>query len=186
MHRFANAPVWVLLLLCPGLLAAQPDLRQRMGEETFRASGLHRLSPAELARLERWLDSAGDGAAPTTLASAGAAPAQSPALVPTQPPPLKQPRLDQPLQPLAIGVDQLAPEAVPLATRIRTRIRGEFEGWTGKTLFRLENGQIWRQRIGGRYRLRRTAPEVEVFKGRFGYYLKLLETGRQVGVRRVK
>ncbi len=172
MHASALALAWVLMTLSPGLLAAETDLRQAMGEETFRASGLHRLSPAELDRLERWLDRDPESRSPAASEAAAVPPVPAPSAS-SKPP-------------LAIGDDQLAPEAVPLATRIRTRIRGEFEGWSGKTLFRLENGQIWRQRIGGRYRLRRTEPEVEVFKGRFGYYLKLLETGRQVGVRRVK
>jgi hypothetical protein len=30
-------------------------------------------------------------------------------------------------------------------TKIESRIDGEFDGWEGNTVFRLENGQIWQQ-----------------------------------------
>ena len=73
-----------------------------------------------------------------------------------------------------------------LGQRIQARIKGPFRGWDGKTLFRLDNGQIWRQRIGGRYRYRADSPAVEIVKGRFGYTLEVVETGRQIGVRRVR
>lgn len=70
---------------------------------------------------------------------------------------------------------------------ISARILGAFEGWDGETRFRLDNGQVWQQRVGGRYRVpARTNPEVEIERSRFGYYLKLVETGRTVGVHRVR
>jgi hypothetical protein len=49
----------------------------------------------------------------------------------------------------------------PVATRdedgnIRSRIAGPFAGWRGRaTIFRLENGQVWRQAAGGAF----TPPE---------------------------
>ena len=71
---------------------------------------------------------------------------------------------------------------------ISARIQGEFKGWKGNTVFRLDNGQVWRQRVGGRYRTRPTLmePEVIIEKGAFGYYLKVLETDRSIGVKRVR
>jgi len=35
--------------------------------------------------------------------------------------------------------------------RIETRIDGVFTGWTGKTVFKLQNGQEWTQSQAGRY-----------------------------------
>ncbi len=47
---------------------------------------------------------------------------------------------------------------------IRTRIVGEFRGWDGDTVFRLENGQVWRQRLPGQWSYRASDPEVELSK----------------------
>lgn len=70
---------------------------------------------------------------------------------------------------------------------VSARILGEFEGWDGDTRFRLDNGQVWQQRVGGRYRApMRTNPEVEIEHSRFGHYLKVVETGRMVGVHRIR
>ncbi len=45
-----------------------------------------------------------------------------------------------------------AQEPIPLdqpsvmtSERVESRINGEFKGWTGDTIFQLENGQIWKQ-----------------------------------------
>ena len=70
---------------------------------------------------------------------------------------------------------------------IRTRIVGEFRGWDGDTLFRLENGQVWKQRLPGQLHYRANAPEVELRKNFMGYWmLHVLEADRAVGVTRVE
>ena len=88
----------------------------------------------------------------------------------------------------AFGKEQLAdqPNVAQEGTTIHANIIGDFTGWKGKTLFRLNNGQVWQQRIGGRYSRPLKNPAVTIEKGRFGYYLILDITGRQVGVRRIK
>jgi hypothetical protein len=69
---------------------------------------------------------------------------------------------------------------------IRTRIAGEFFGWDGHTLFRLENGQVWKQRLPGQWRYRASNPEVELSKNFMGFWtLRVLEADRAVGVTRV-
>lgn len=67
---------------------------------------------------------------------------------------------------------------------IVSRIVGDFTGWAGKTVFRLENGQVWEQRLNGRYRYKGPPnPEVKIDRNLFGYYrLTVLDTGRRVGV----
>jgi hypothetical protein len=86
------------------------------------------------------------------------------------------------------GEEQLAkPIPAEVPTEINARLIGEFRGWDGKTVFRLDNGQVWRQRVGGSYRSPRlNDPEVQVTKGRYGYYLKIMKSGRSVGVKRIK
>lgn len=69
---------------------------------------------------------------------------------------------------------------------LRTRIVGEFNGWSGDTLFRLENGQVWKQRLPGQWHYRAHAPEVELRKNFMGFWmLRVLGTDRAVGVTRV-
>lgn len=69
---------------------------------------------------------------------------------------------------------------------MRTRITGEFFGWDGDTLFRLENGQVWKQRLPGQWYYRASAPEVELSKNFMGYWmLRVLDADRAVGVTRI-
>ena len=73
------------------------------------------------------------------------------------------------------------------ATGIRTRIVGEFTGWTGETLFRLENGPVWKQRLPGRWFYRANSPEVEIKKNMMGYWmLRVVDADRGIGVTQVK
>ena len=69
---------------------------------------------------------------------------------------------------------------------VRTRIVGEFHGWDGDTIFRLENGQVWKQRLPGNWHYRASTPEVELSKNFMGYWmLRVLEADRAVGVTRI-
>ncbi len=70
---------------------------------------------------------------------------------------------------------------------IKTRIAGEFTGWDGDTVFRLQNGQIWKQRLEGRWHYRADSPEVELHKNLMGFWvLKVVETGKSIGVKRLQ
>ncbi len=148
-----------------------------MNEAEFRAAGLHKLTDAELATLNRWLDnSAGHAKAAASVASAP----NSPTTAKTSQPPVKEVT--------EFGQEQLeVPVAAEVPSAITARLKGEFRGWDGNTIFRLDNGQVWQQRVGGKYRSSKLMdPEVEVEKGRFGYYLKILSSGRSVGVKRIR
>ena len=69
---------------------------------------------------------------------------------------------------------------------IRTRIAGEFNGWDGHTVFRLENGQVWKQRQPGKWHYEASAPEVELSKNVMGYWmLRVLGADRSIGVTRI-
>ncbi|WOJ92366.1 hypothetical protein R0135_11280 [Congregibacter variabilis] len=86
---------------------------------------------------------------------------------------------------------QVSSEAVREAEKdfeIETTISGEFSGWTGKTIFRLENGQVWKQRLSGRYAYRGPAnPKVRITKNWVGFYmLTLIDEDRSIGVSQVR
>ena len=70
---------------------------------------------------------------------------------------------------------------------IKTRIAGEFTGWDGDTIFRLQNGQIWKQRLDGRWHYSADSPEVELHKNLMGFWvLKVVETDKSIGVKRLQ
>ena len=70
---------------------------------------------------------------------------------------------------------------------IRSRIDGKFSGWSGKTVFRLQNGQVWQQRYSGKWKTQLDNPEVVISRNFFGFYeLKLVDQNRSIGVKRVK
>ncbi len=69
---------------------------------------------------------------------------------------------------------------------IQANITGDFTGWTGETTFKLDNGQVWRQRIGGRFKYSGGERAVEIRKNFLGFYMMThLESGKTVGVTRV-
>ncbi len=62
-----------------------------------------------------------------------------------------------------------------------------FNGWRGDTVFKLENGQIWRQRRDGRYTHDGEDLRVRISKNFMGNYkMTLLANGKSVQVSRVK
>ncbi len=67
-----------------------------------------------------------------------------------------------------------------------SRIVGQFDGWSGKTLFVLENGQVFEQRRPGRWKTSLENPEVLIKQNFMGAYeIEIVSEGRSIGVRRV-
>ena len=107
------------LLLAPAFAAqaqrvVEGDLQQQMSTAEFKAAGLDKLSPDELAALNAWLQQN------VQQGNATAAPAAA----------------------SRIGFDQ---DPTDGSGMVRSRLLGEFRGWEGKTVFPLENGQVWQQ-----------------------------------------
>ena len=67
---------------------------------------------------------------------------------------------------------------------VLARITGDFKGWQGKTIFRLDNGQVWVQRLDGRYAYKGSPnPEVRIKRNWAGFYrMTIVETGKSIGV----
>lgn len=69
----------------------------------------------------------------------------------------------------------------------KTNIKGQFTGWRGNTRFYLANGEVWEQRQHGVWKANLVDPEITIYKNIFGNFnLKVVQTGRLIGVRRVK
>ena len=79
-----------------------------------------------------------------------------------------------------------APPEPAVREPFEAMIQGRFSGWSGKTVFPLDNGQVWRQRHGGRYRHTDDDQSVRIYKNLLGMWqMKVLSTGRSVPVRRI-
>lgn len=109
-----------IMLIAPAVVAAQAfsSLEERMTYNEFRAAGLEKLSPEELAALNAWLRK--------DLPQVAAAAAS------TAVPPVEDRR----------GFPASAADQGPDGDVV-SRIVGEFHGWTDKQRFTLENGQVW-------------------------------------------
>src|SRR5688572_22195138 len=111
----------VILALLPLVLQAQSfsSLEERMSHADFKAAGLDKLTPEELAALNEWLRQRGEAAAQSAPAAAAVAPA----------------KVDR------RGFSLLDESHEPIVTRIP----GTFTGWDGSGKeIEFENGQVWR------------------------------------------
>jgi hypothetical protein len=59
--------------------------------------------------------------------------------------------------------------------QVESRYDGEFTGWSGNTLFRLENGQVWKQAQSGRVSARAGRPKVTIKRATLGGYRMSVE-----------
>tara|TARA_R110001592_G_scaffold363043_1_gene679685 strand:+ start:170940 stop:171410 length:471 start_codon:yes stop_codon:yes gene_type:complete len=88
--------------------------------------------------------------------------------------------------PLLLTTDEEVLHAVQ-EQEIVSVIQQPFKGWSGDTVFRLENGQVWQQRRNGNYAYRGTHPEVVISKNFMGFFrMELVENGKAVQVKRIK
>jgi len=118
------------------------DIQQIMTPEEFKAAGLNKLSPDELAKLNAWLQ----GYRQTTEQAA-----------------------EKKATARAAKVDRTKMDLLV------SRVDGTFDGLTGRTLIRLEDGTVWKQaNADDRYRSKNTDhPAAAVIHGVFGYKMQI-------------
>jgi hypothetical protein len=69
---------------------------------------------------------------------------------------------------------------------IEAEVIPAFRGWSGKTVFRLDNGQVWKQRLPDRFRYSGDDSAVTIRRNALGYYqMEHVATGRLIGVKRI-
>ncbi len=70
---------------------------------------------------------------------------------------------------------------------IETRMDGDFEGWTGETIFKLANGQIWQQTEFAYTYHYAYRPKVLIYRSKTGgWKLQVEGVNRAIGVQRLK
>lgn len=93
----------------------------------------------------------------------------------------------------SVAVAEVGAERLPTppATDIETRLVGDFTGWSGKTVFTLDNGEVWQQTNNyiSDYSPRSPIPQpkITITKGMFGSHNMRIEgVKRTVQVKRVQ
>lgn len=175
---------FLFLFLCVTALrlTAADGVLQELPSDRFAKAGLQKLTPAELAELEQVIREAKSGeleAAEKKLAVAEAkardAEAKAAAVAASAPAEKKGPGWLRALVTLQETNDK--PEG---AEAVESTLVGDYDGWTGRTNFKLANGQIWQQAAPGqRFDDRRTAPKVKVYPGMMGAYWLEIEGVRE-------
>ncbi len=136
-----------------------PNVKSLMTPEDYAASGLDKLTPAEREHLSEWVERYREGAVVGPVVRK---------------------------KPSEMNEEEKAEYQKEREAVIVAKVVPAFTGWSGKTIFRLDNGQVWQQRQPGK--LRYDGPDSTVtltanFLGK--YVLKHEDTGRGIGVQRI-
>lgn len=164
LRTFAAVLAFGLTLAAPMALA-QPfsSLEERMSSADFKAAGLDKLSPEELARLNAFIR--GEVDRRTSVAR--------------QEGMREQDRNDA----SKMGFRDYHGDR----DTITGTIIGDFRGWQGGTTFTLDNGQVWRQIDAEQFSIRLKNPTVVISPGLMGtWFLKVDGYGSTTKVERVK
>lgn len=117
----------LFLVAVSGAGAAEGWLKSLPAEQ-FAAAGLTKLTPTELAALEQLVANRA---------------AQVAAVAPAAPPLPATAAKSPPSWFRALITLQETQEKPEAAEAIESRLAGDYSGWSGRTVFRLANGQIW-------------------------------------------
>ena len=157
------------LLLAPAFAAqaqrvVEGDLQQQMSTAEFKAAGLDKLSPDELAALNAWLQGKVRNATATALEQAREEGRQE------------------------VIVKNRGFFDFGSSEPIKATLVGEFTGFGKGRKYTLENGQVWDQiddaHVSG---VRRQTPKVRITPGLMGvWYLQIEGTNTRAKVRRSK
>lgn len=139
--------IFLVALLLTQSLAVGGEFTRTLTPEKMRAAGLAKLTPEELAELEILVQQYKAGEPGSAPASATAATPTEAGKAPAAPEPNQAAKASKILPAWVgalltlerIGSKGAKPEAM------ESRIKGEFSGWEKRTMFRLENGQVWTQ-----------------------------------------
>lgn len=140
-----------------------PDIRTLMTPEDYAASGLDQLTDAQRKQLSEWVERYREGAVVGPV---------------VQKPPSKMTEEEK--------VEAKKIREV-MDADIVAKVIPAFRGWSGKTIFRLDNGQVWQQRMAGKLRYNGPDNTVTIRRNQLGkYVLNHDDTGRGVGVVRIE
>ena len=171
-----------------------PGIQTLMAPEDFSAAGLDKLTDAERAHLSKWVARYREGAIKgppvpgkerkETARKAEAVPAaeQGSSLAATDE--AEPATTDE--YPGEYKTQKERKKDKNAKFELRAKVIPEFRGWSGKTVFTLDNGQVWRQRTPGSLRYSEGDSNIVITQNFMGkFIMEHQATGRSVGVRRI-
>ncbi len=176
-----------------------PEIRTLMAPEDFTAAGLDKLTDAEREHLSEWVARYREGAVKGPVvpgkqrkeAAAAAAAAEATAesdqdstrVVADDAAPATT---DEYPEKYTTQAEKKKKKKDKAKFELRAKVIPEFRGWSGKTVFSLDNGQVWRQRTPGKLRYSKGDSNVIITQNLLGKFVMEHEaTGRAIGVRRI-
>lgn len=187
--------IFIILFLALGLSIANaaddkdsPEIRTLMSPEDFSKAGLDKLSNAERAHLSEWVARYREGAI------------MGPPVAGKQSPKVTQETTGESSQESTREATQETTQEYPESYKTKeqkqkdknvkyelvAKVLPPFKGWSGKTVFVLDNGQVWRQRQPGKLRYSGNDSTVIITQNFIGkFVMKHQDTGRSVGVKRI-
>jgi hypothetical protein len=167
-----------------------PEIQTLMAPDDFSASGLDKLTDAERAHLSDWVARYREGAIkgpPVPGKQREEAAAEVTAARETTEVAAEdtgQATTDE--YPGSYTTEEQKKKDSEVKYELVAKIVPSFRGWSGKTVFTLDNGQVWRQRTPGSLRYSGSDSTVIITQNMIGkFIMKHLDTGRSVGVRRI-
>ena len=153
---------------------AEEAFSKAIRPEDFAAAELTKLSPEALARLDALVQAYKSGAVTAARVEAEAQAAKVAAETAAREQAKEKEKAAAPGF-FAKAKVLLAPGTQVEYGEIESRIAGEFAGWSGRTVFTLENGQRWQVANGGSYYSPVVAsPKVKVFPAALGgFWMKI-------------
>ncbi|MDI1318966.1 MAG: hypothetical protein PSW75_02075, partial [bacterium] len=147
--------------------------------EESQAAGLAKLSPEELVRLEALVERYRSGQVAVATQKAAEARSAEPA----------KPRKLMPEWVGALITLQHTVDTPESDQTLESRLTGNFTGWSGRSTFRLENGQLWAQANSDSYDYSPTlhSPKVKISPASFGtFWLQIEGVNQRCRVKPVK
>ena len=195
--------VFALCLMTVSLAADKqaPEIQTLMAPEDFTASGLDKLTDAERAHLSDWVARYREGAVkgPPVPGKQRKEAAVAAAAAEAEGETEARPELDS----TRVAADESAPAITDeypgeyttkkekkkkdkVKFELRAKVIPQFRGWSGKTVFSLDNGQVWRQRTPGSMRYSGGDSNIIITQNWLGkFIMNHPDSGRSVGVRRI-
>ncbi len=197
------------LMACPLKAAEIPPIKELMSNEDIQATGVEKLSESELEALREWIDVFSERDAKFVRKQylkkqkeAKKALARANRIEQKESEQARVARIEQKAkEPEAKAQTVVRVETVNRrdesetksrqeeASEFHSRIQGEFNGWTGRTRFRLENGQVWQPRKrDSQYVIRAVQnPRVIIRKNFLGFYvMELPDLKKKIPVKRLE
>lgn len=176
----------VVALLCASAALTAGEFTKNLTPDNLLATGLGKLSKKELAELERLIELYKDGSLPESTGGAATATATPRAKDTREARVEKEDNKGLPDWVGALITLKRAENAPGKPQALESQLVGDFSGWTGKTNFTLENGQVWTQVNTDSYRYTPAikTPRVKIYPATFGsFWMEIEGVGQKCRVR---